>query len=158
MTNDPQRANSVGLRTFARHYETVAIDALAAHRERLPEQWRLNAAVPFPIYYSFMHSVELALKAYMVHTGSVLDDLVGIGHDIEAALAVCHERGLDADSEHLTDTMIGNIKQASLYYRQKDFEYIRTGAVQLPHIDGIAEACAAILALMDGEPMKPPGR
>lgn len=155
---DWRQATPVGLRRFAQEYLQVATDALGGYRERLPEVQRHHTHVPFPIYFNFLHSVELALKSFLVHTGSDLRELMRIGHDLEAALDLCLQRGIMEHCEGLTDVFQGTIRHANGQYSQKDFEYIRVGHVELAHIDQVALAARALVdcvSAIDMQPVEP---
>ena len=152
---DWRQATPLGMRRYATEYDQVAKDALQCYRDRLPEPQRHHTHVPFPIYFNFLHAIELALKSYMLHTGSVLRELRGVGHNLEAALDICIERGIRDSCPEVTDVMLETIRHANQMYQMKDFEYIRVGAVQLAHIDQIAMASSALLACANNVAMQP---
>ena len=155
--DDWRQATPPGLRRYAQEYLQVADDALHAHRARLPENQRHHTHVPFPLYFNYLHSIELALKAYLAHTGSDVRHLRQIGHNLEAALDECIERGMREQDDAITDVMLDTVRHANQLYSRKDFEYIRVGMVQLAHIDQVAMAATAILNCMNQIAMHPRG-
>ncbi len=150
-----RQATPPGLRRYANEYDQVAKDALEAFRAKLPESQRHHSHVPFAIYYNFLHAIELALKSYMVHTGSDLGELRRVGHNLEEALDLYIEKGIRDNCPKLTDLLVGTIRHASPTYKDKDFEYIRVGPIQLEHIDQIAMASSALLAGIGNIEMQP---
>ena len=155
---DWRQATPLGLRRYAEEYDRVANDALQCFRDRLPEPQRHHTHVPFPIYFNFLHAIELALKSYMLHTGSDLRELTspnGVGHNLEAALDVCIKRSIQDNCPEVTDVLMGTIRHANQMYQPKEFEYIRVGFVELAHIDQIAMASSALLAGISNMEMQP---
>ena len=150
-----REATPPGLRRYANEYDQVAKDALEGCRDRLPESQRHHSHVPFAIYYNFLHAIELALKSYMAHTGSDLGELKRVGHDLEKALNICIDKGIRDNCPKLTDLLVDTIKYASSTYKNKEFEYIRVGHIQLGHIDQIAMASSALLAGIGNIEMQP---
>ncbi|MEX2125586.1 MAG: hypothetical protein WD795_16985 [Woeseia sp.] len=147
--DDWRQATPLGTLRFAEEYCQVAEGGLERHRSRLPENQRHHTLVPFPIYFNYLHSIELALKAYMLHTGSGLQELRppgGVGHNLNASLGACIERSLRDHCPELSDMLIEVITESDEMYKKKDFEYIRQGDVTLQHIDQIALAANALLS------------
>jgi hypothetical protein len=148
-----------GLRRYAVEYLQVADAGLAAYRAELSEVKRRHTVLaPFAVYFNYLHAVELALKAYMVHTGSPLSELrsgTGVGHDLRAALNFCHHGRRLRDHVELSSRVLETIRACSGTYRQKDFEYIRRGSVALRPIDDVKEAAAAVVEGMLAVEMLP---
>jgi hypothetical protein len=88
---------------------------------------------PTPVYYLYAHSIELAMKAYLVTEGYSEQQLHKIGHDLKKTWDKSKALNI---SNHLNNPMeiektIGII---SPYYNAKELEYIVEGYKQLPKI------------------------
>jgi hypothetical protein len=80
-----------------------------------------------PRNFLLCHSVELAMKAYLVATGSTLDAVVG--HDLKRLRNRCRERGLTLSHPraNLVLDMIGPVHKKHL------LRYKRPGGVTMPN-------------------------
>jgi hypothetical protein len=80
-----------------------------------------------PGSFLLCHSVELAMKAYLMATGSTLDDVVG--HDLKRLRNRCRERGLTLSHPRakLVLDMIGPVHKKHL------LRYKRPGSVIMPN-------------------------
>jgi hypothetical protein len=103
---------------------------------------------PLPVYYLFLHAVELALKSYLYFRGLDEDELHQIGHDLEAAWQKSVELGicdLCSDCQELQDCIriIGPI------YNGSQLEYFYPGRQRLPVVVCIHECSGKILTVLD---------
>jgi hypothetical protein len=82
---------------------------------------------PFgPKNYLLCHAVELAMKAYLLATGSTLDDVEEIGHDLKelnrrCGLTLSHPR---ADQ---------NLSLIAPVHREHSLRYTRPGGITMPN-------------------------
>lgn len=145
--NDEWRqATPFGLCRYAQEYAQAGRDALEGFRARQPEPQPPYTFAPFPVYFNFLHSIELALKSYMVYTGSSSREMHRVGHDLDAALDICIERGIKDACPSFRPLMMETIRNANELYKRKDFEYIRVGYIQhLEPIDQIVMATDVLL-------------
>ena len=162
-----REASPVGLQRNGEEFITVARDALAAYRKRLTElsnpqvpQYRkdqLLETAPFPIYYNFLHGVELGLKSYLLHVkAATLEGLrKRFGHKLDCLLGEALQHNLRSQCRELTDTHIGAIDNSSWLCEDKQFEYHRTGGVSPVPIDCVAEAAETLIAALKRLRMKP---
>lgn len=86
---------------------------------------------PISVNYLVGHSIELALKAYVLQSGGDLALIKTIGHRLREGYRVACERGLN---EHFrpTDDHMAVLEVMDVLYSDKQFEYIETGAKQFP--------------------------
>ena len=162
-----REASPVGLQRNGEEFITVARDALAAYRKRQPElsnpqvpQYRkdqLLETAPFPIYYNFLHGIELGLKSYLLHVeAATLEDLRNrFGHKLACLLGEACKYNLRSQCPKLTGTHIGAIDNSSPLYEDKQFEYIKTGGMSLVHINHVAAAAETLIAGLKKLRMKP---
>ena len=157
MTEKERQDRTIGLWRFGCEFLTIGHDALACHRKREKEHRGPNRShvaprevSSFPIYYNFLHGIELGLKAYLRHVDAVpLEELRNpkkYGHDLDRLLtkALCH--GLREACPELTDSHVDTIRFSSGLYAKKEFEYIRIGGVQLVPIEQVVEAADILIA------------
>ena len=134
------RMGPVGLHTYANAFLDAA--------RTLPP-----ATVPFEPVRPFLvcHSIELSLKAYLSLQGTTMLQLAdgAYGHNLEEILKKADEKSL-ALSVSLTEAQRTVIRQASVYYVGKVFEYPAIGEAlsaypRMPALDVLFEI-ATILA------------
>ena len=155
-----------GLRRYGSDFIAVACDALEAYRKRQPElndptyssfsRQQLLEIAPDPIYYNFLHGVELGLKSYLLHAGTRPLEKIRkhFGHDLSRLLDETLKLDLRSQCPQLTDTHIEAIRFSSELYRSKQLEYIRIGAVQSVPIDQVAEAAKTLIGGLKRLPMR----
>jgi hypothetical protein len=76
----------------------------------------------FPLYFLFGHSIELALKAFILSTGSSEGELRKIGHNLVKALTGAESAGLDVSSL-LTDEERSSLTLLSKWHVQQVTRY-----------------------------------
>ena len=103
---------------------------------------------PLPVYYLFLHSVELALKSYLYFCGMNENDIRSIGHDLKAAwhqavgLGICE---LCSECEELQEC----IKIIGPIYQGRELEYFYPGRKRLPAVERIHKSSGKIIAVLD---------
>lgn len=93
--------------------------------------------VSLPAYFLLGRSIELSLKAFLLHCGMTIEELRSKkhGHDLSALLIEAMNRGL-SKLVKLEAQEIGVIDLLSYDYMEKRFEYRVTGGTYaLPLID-----------------------
>ena len=104
--------------------------------------------VPFPIYFNFLHGIELGLKAYLLHVNAAtINELKSkqLGHNLSNLLDKALEHDLHSNCPELTDSVIDVIRFSSNTYADKQYEYVRIGSVQLMPIDKVVEAADILI-------------
>ena len=103
---------------------------------------------PLPVYYLFLHSVELALKSYLYYRGVDEDGLRRIGHNLETAWQEAVDLGLcDLCSE--CQKLQECIQIIGPIYGGSQLEYFYPGSTRLPIIADIHECSGRILTVLD---------
>lgn len=99
-----------------------------------------------PTYYLLGHAIELALKSFLRAKGKSLDELKGKGlrHDLSAALKQAEAFDLRAYVDLSTEQKAA-IRVLSVYYVDKEFEYIVTGFKLLPTLEILQECAKALI-------------
>ena len=149
-----REASPIGLRRYGEEFIRVARDALEAHRKRNPPLSALENHVgefaPDPIYYNFLHGVELGLKSYLLHVGAVkLRDLRRqFGHNLTRLLEKALDHDLRRQCSELTDTHLDPIRNLSPVYESKQLEYIHIGFCSSGPVDirKVADAAETLIA------------
>ena len=152
----------VRLRGLGREYIMVGRDALEADKKRHPRtplDTHAGEVVTDPIYYNFLHGVELGLKSYLRHVKAVtLQDLKHsrkFGHDLTRLLDKALKHGLCGQCSELTNAHLGTIRFLSPIYMDKQFEYSRIGFASYVPINQVAEAAETLITGLFKLPMKP---
>lgn len=120
---------------------TVAADAyFAASKGR---EWMV-------LYFQFAQAIELAAKAFAIHSGETERTLRGISHDLVAALALAEKNGLGLK---LTAGDRAALKMLSAFHTSAVLRYPQVGMYSFPRprimrliVDGIV--AAAFKAIM----------
>ncbi|QNH01929.1 hypothetical protein [Pseudomonas sediminis] len=103
--------------------------------------------VSLPAYFLLGRSIELSLKAFLLHCGKPITELRKpnkFGHNLEALLDASVEHGIE---EHISiaPVEIGVIRLLSYDYADKRFEYrITGGTYHLPLIDVTWHICRTL--------------
>ena len=125
-----------GLWTDAREFRDVGRCTLANFPNR----------PSFPIYYLFLHAIELALKAYLrqVDAVTMAELCQEYGHNISKLMKKATDENLRSHCS-LNETQMGVLDALSDIYSKKDFEYFRLGVYSLPPIRLVAEAADVLV-------------
>jgi hypothetical protein len=90
------------------------------------------------------HSLELALKAYLLHVGRTERDLKDIGHDLTKAWECCKRSGLDLDQLPYWVQVLDYSHDHPYYFR-----YPRNNhKVAIPGTDELPKDLASILDMI----------
>ena len=165
MSEKWRETSPYGLRRYANEFITVGHDALNSHRKRNIssrssgyDQVQPSQIVPFPIYFNFLHGIELGLKAYLLNIEALtLDELKKskeFGHNLANLVDKALDYGLRNDCPELTESNISVIRFSSETYTNKRLEYIRIGGEQIRPIDEVADAADTLISSLKQLPMK----
>lgn len=86
-----------------------------------------------PVYYLYGHSIELAIKAYLVTVGYSEKQLRDIGHDLKDAWSTAKALNI-TDQLSKPQEIEETVNLISPYYEAKELEYIFEGYKQFPKI------------------------
>ena len=120
--NDEGRTTSLGLLNFSNNY----FQAYEIIRKEGSIKW------PSPVMvYMFCHGVELLFKAFLRNKGKTVNELKGIGHDLENIIKACGAFNCNK-LDVFTKINWGVVSLLNQQYKNKEFEYSLTGFKQLP--------------------------
>ena len=109
-----------------------------------------------PLYYNFLHAIELGLKSYIRQVDAVsMEDLrKKFSHKISPLLRVAIEHDLRSHCRSLKESQITALHEISWLYSDKQFEYFRLRLFEVVTINPIAEAADAILDGIGSLPLR----
>jgi len=139
MHNDPTRTTSLGMARYAYEFMDAAlsVDNVVGNRQGY------EIVAPIPALYLVGHSIELSLKAFLLHRGASPREIRHFGHDLHAAFRKSKEVGL-LDHVKFTAPEEAAVEILNSLYSTKQLEYIVTGAKQFP-LFGLIEGFSAKL-------------
>jgi hypothetical protein len=124
--NDTERTTSVGLARYA----TEFFEAALAVNDKLGKNDSLVNVASVPVMYLFGHSIELALKAYLLAKGLKLKVLkYDYGHNLLRSFIKAKELGL-IDVIALSTEEDSTLARLNTLYSTKQLQYIVTGTKQ----------------------------
>jgi hypothetical protein len=100
---------------------------------------RVNQRDSFvPLYFLVCQSIELSMKAVLRGDGFSDRDLRKLGHDLEKCLRALEkpEVGL---AVKFTEEDLHAIRKINPYYKEKDLQYVKSGAKSFPEINILIE-------------------
>ena len=126
--------NHIGLWRYAVEFFYAAI--------RLDDEQEFSVVV----YYLYCHSIELVLKSLLAFNGFKEKHLKKIGHDLNRAF----NKAIKLNPDIFKDIQYyEKIKEAitmiSPYYKEKEFEYIKTGLKRFPTLQDLRSVVEELL-------------
>lgn len=127
MIDNDTRTTPNGLARYAREF----LEAALAADDKMGMKTGYEIIAPIPVMYLVGHSIELSLKAYLLHKGVSLTKLKNLGHDLEKCYKKAEEHGLQ---QHVTLTRedIDVIGVLNKLYSTKELNYFVKGTKQFP--------------------------
>jgi hypothetical protein len=108
---------------------------------------QMTAAL-LPVYYLYLHAVELALKSYIYFINQDENELKLIGHNLEAALDRALEIGI-TDIFPLSQELHKCIQMINPVYKGKELEYFYPGLKRLPAIELVNNSTNSLLQALE---------
>jgi len=146
---DPARTTPIGLARYAQEFLRASLkadDGMGGGREH-------DFVAPIPVLYLAGHSIELALKSFLLHKGVTLRELrVKYGHDLGRSFKKAKELGLLGHAK-FEDVELGAFAVLDDLYSSKQLEYIVTGTKAFPMfgpIESFAKKLNAAVAPLVG--------
>ena len=142
MHDDPSRTTPLGMVRYSHEF----LEAALAVDEKIGSRPGFEIVAPIPALYLVGHSIELSLKAYLLHKGVPLRELRGkrhFGHSLHTCLRKSKELGLLRHVQ-FTEQEEGAFEILDNLYSTKQLEYIVTGAKHFP-VFGLIEVLAVKL-------------
>ncbi len=117
--------SAIGLARYAREYfeSAQAADAVVGARKGY------EIVAPSPVMFLTAQSIELALKAYLCHSGK--KNLKSYGHDLSRVWCVCQQNGINVLVQ-LSAEEISTLKLISHLHSSTELRYIDTGFKTFP--------------------------
>jgi hypothetical protein len=142
---DPERVGAIGVARYAVEFFAAgeaADDAIGSEY--------LDVA-PTSVTFLMGRSLELALKAFLIHKEIPLDFLKrDVGHNLERALTRAESAGLSSIVT-LTDQDRSIIIMLNASYSKKDLEYFIRGAATYPLYRPLQSVCKRVLEAIINE-------
>lgn len=129
MHDDPTKTTPVGFIRYAHDF----FDSARVLEEQLGKGTSSELVSPMPFLYLIGHSIELALKAYLLQHGLALRELPykQYGHDLYACQKKAKELGL-AELVSFHPAEEGAFELLNHLYSTKQLNYIITGTKYIP--------------------------
>ena len=124
---DPEKTTPVG---FARYAEEFFLSSIIVERE-LGLKIGAGQIPTVPSLYLIGHSIELALKAYVLTHKNSLDDLISLGHDLERCYQEAQIFSI-GNKFFPTQQELGAFELLDNLYSTKQLEYIVSGNKNMP--------------------------
>jgi hypothetical protein len=94
----------------------------------------IEIVAPVPVMYLIGRSIELTLKAFLLHRGVTLGELrLKFGHDLEECFKKAEQLGLPQSLSFSVEEL-GAFQLLKDLYSTKQLEYIVTGARKFPFL------------------------
>ena len=153
---DPERTTPLGVARYASDFLEAAH---AAYQER-SGTWPGPHVASVPVMFLIGQSIELSLKAYLLHKGATLAEIRSreFGHNLGSCYAKAKELGFAALIE-LQDTEESGMETLDELYSSKQLQYIVTGAKTFPSyeaINAVASKLLIVVAAQVGLRIQPP--
>lgn len=138
--NDSSRTTAIGLARYAREY----LEAALAADEAIGHRPGYEAIAPPPVMFLVAHSMELALKAYLLYSGMPLKQVVALGHDLIVAWQYALDNNVTVHIE-LTEEDIDILKLINSLHISTELRYIKIGFKQFPIFGPLQHVAEKIL-------------
>lgn len=122
-----ERTTAIGLARYAREYFDVAIIAEGAIRHK--EEYKF--VVPPPILFLVAHSIEIALKSYLIQSGMTLKEMKGLNHDLRNCWKEAIEKGVEK-CVALNEEDLFILNMICDLYVSTELKYMRKGFKKIP--------------------------
>jgi hypothetical protein len=135
-----ERTTPIGLARYAREY----FDSAIAVDEHLGQRQGYEFVAPMPAMFLIAHSIELALKSYLLWSGCSLRRLRSLGHNLEECWKKALEQGVD---KHVTlsDVDLEILKLIGELHSSTELRYIETGFKTFPMFGPLEDLAEKIL-------------
>jgi hypothetical protein len=131
--DDPERTNALGLTRYASEFLSAAHHAYVGFGSPGPD----GRPAPAPVFFLLGQSVELSLKAFLLHRGVSLRDIrVTYGHGLRQCYRKARELGYGACYSHTSSELVA-LHHLDDLYESKQLQYIVTGAKRVPRYSEI---------------------
>jgi len=122
-----ERTTAIGLARYAREY----FDAAIAADDVIGRRKGYEIVAPPPVLFLVAHSIELALKSYLKHSGMTLREIRGISHNLLDCWREAVEKGVE-EYVTLNEEDLGVLGLISDLHVSTELRYIQTGFKKFP--------------------------
>ena len=138
---DPGRTTAPGMARYAAEFMRAALAA----DDVLGRRPGFEMIAPVPVMFLVGQSIELSLKAYLLHRGVSLRDMrVVYGHDLHRALRKAKELGL-LDLVPVAAEDLQAVELLNELYASKQLQYIVSGFKTYPVFGPLERAALKLL-------------
>ena len=149
---DPERTTPIGMARYAVDFFKAAL----ATDDKLGTKKGYEIIAPVPVMFLAGQSIELILKAYLLHRGVSLRHIrTKFGHGLHKSLRKAKELGLNKIVE-LTAEDLSTIEILDELYSSKQLQYIVTGGKTFPVFGPLERATRKLLLSVGPEVGFPP--
>ena len=102
-----------------------------------------------PLYFLVCQSIELSMKAVLRGCGFTDRGLRKLGHDLEKCLSALKDPKVGLAvvfTEVFTERDSHALRKINPYYKEKDLQYIKSGAKSFPGIDVLIELADRLIS------------
>ena len=121
------RTTPIGLARYAREY----FDAALAADDVIGRRKGYETSAPPPVMFLVAHSIELALKAYLLDCGLTLEKVTSIGHNLITCWSEADKRDL-GQHVSLTGVDFEVLNLINTLHVSTELRYIRAGYKEVP--------------------------
>jgi hypothetical protein len=139
--NNSNRTSPIGLARYAREY----FDAAIAADDVLGMRPGYEIVAPPPVMFLVAHSIELALKSYLLHKGASIDELK---NKLSHKLTACWNAAKEQDIENYLNLSSDELKTLKLIgdlHSSTELRYIQTGFKDFPVFGPLQQLASKIL-------------
>ena len=161
----PGRGAAMGMGVEGENDSHRRDDGVPQHGEAVPEGGKSVAQYPLadPIYFLFAHTVELALKAFLLFRGETVPTSGRDGHDLRALHTRCAALGLTLgpDEPNHLPNVVNLLSQENDHHGFRYFNVDKGGAVpELPWTRDVVNRLIQVIRaeVGDGETTPPAGQ
>ncbi len=131
---------AIGLARYAREY----FDAAKAADDVIGNRSGYELVAPPPVMFLTTHAIELAFKAYLLHSGKTISELKEIGHNLWVLWTNCSNNKIN-EILNLDVIDLELLKLISELHLSNELRYIATGYKTFPVFGPLQKLASKIL-------------
>ena len=141
-------ATAMAFLHMARQYHEAADDLFAANERR--KETAGHRTINDPVYFSYFHTAELALKAYLRSHGLAIRGTDRFGHGLTELYEECRGLGLaiGPDDRFTIGNIVSLLKSGNAY---QGFRYFTLNTSSVPSLEWTREVVGALMQVVAKE-------